>query len=93
MLAGGAGATAGLSAGDEILAVDGWRVRRLDDALAWIRTGAAFELLVVRQQRVRTLRVAERDTGHRDEAASRSLKLAANPTAATLARRTAWLGR
>ena len=60
VLAGGAGAAAGLSAGDEILAVDGWRVRRLDDALAWIRTGAAFELLVVRQQRVRTLRVADR---------------------------------
>jgi len=93
VLAGGAGAAAGLSAGDEILAVDGWRVRRLDDALSWIRTGAAFELLVVRQQRVRTLRVAERAGDRRAEAASRSLKLAANPTAATLARRANWLGR
>jgi len=92
VLAGGAAAAAGLSAGDEILAVDGWRVRRLDDALAWIRTGAAFELLVVRQQRVRTLRVAERAADRRDAAASRNLKLAANPTAATLARRTSWLG-
>jgi len=93
VLAGGAGAAAGLSAGDEILAVDGWRVRRLDDALAWIRTGAAFELLVVRQQRVRTLRVAERAADRRADAASRGLKLAANPNAATLARRGAWLGR
>ncbi|MFL6625183.1 MAG: M61 family metallopeptidase [Vitreoscilla sp.] len=93
VLAGGAGAAAGLSAGDEILAVDGWRVRRLDDALAWIRTGAAFELLVVRQQRVRTLRVAERAADLRNDAAPRSLKLAANPTAATLARRASWLGR
>ena len=93
VLAGGAGAAAGLSAGDEILAVDGWRVRRLDDALSWIRTGAAFELLVVRQQRVRTLRVAERAADRRNDAASRGLKLAANPTAATLARRAAWLGK
>jgi predicted metalloprotease with PDZ domain len=93
VLTGGTGAVAGLSAGDEILAVDGWRVRRLDDALAWIRTGAAFELLVVRQQRVRTLRVAERDADRRNDAAPRSLKLATNPTAATLARRASWLGR
>ena len=93
VLAGGAGAAAGLSAGDEILAVDGWRVRRLDDALSWVRTGAAFELLVVRQQRVRTLRVAERAADRRNDAASRGLKLAANPTAATLARRAAWLGK
>ena len=93
VLAGGAGAAAGLSAGDEILAVDGWRLRRLDEALAWIRTGAAFDLLVVRQQRVRTLRVAERAADRRTDAASRSLKLAANPTAATLARRANWLGR
>ena len=93
MLAGGAGAAAGLSAGDEILAVDGWRVRRLDDALSWIRTGAAFELLVVRQQRVRTLRVADRLSDRRSEAASRSLKLSASPNAATLARRNGWLGK
>ena len=93
VLAGGAGAAAGLSAGDEILAVDGWRVRRLDDALAWMRTGAAFELLVVRQQRVRTLRVADRPGEQRGEAASRGLKLAASPNAATLARRAAWLGK
>jgi predicted metalloprotease with PDZ domain len=92
VLAGGAGAAAGLSAGDEILAVDGWRVRRLDDALAWIRPGAAFELLVVRQQRVRTLRVADRLGERRSDAASRGLKLSASPNAATLARRRGWLG-
>ncbi len=93
VLAGGAGAAAGLSAGDEILAVDGWRVRRLDDALAWIRTGAGFELLVVRQQRVRTLRVADRMSERRNDAASRSLRLNASPNAATLARRNGWLGK
>ncbi len=93
VLAGGAGAAAGLSAGDEILAVDGWRVRRLDDALAWTCTGAAFDLLVVRQQRVRTLRVADRPGERRGDAASRSLKLSASPNAATLARRNGWLGK
>jgi predicted metalloprotease with PDZ domain len=92
VLAGGAAAAAGLSAGDEILAVDGWRVRRLDDALAWIRTGAAFELLIVRQQRVRTLRFADRLSDRRNAAASRSLKLSPTPNAATLARRNGWLG-
>jgi predicted metalloprotease with PDZ domain len=93
VLAGGAGAAAGLSAGDEILAVDGWRVRRLDDALSWIRTAAAFDLLIVRQQRVRTLRVADRLSEHRGEAASRTLKLSASPNAATLGRRNGWLGK
>ena len=93
VLVGGAGAEAGLSAGDEILAVDGWRVRRLDDAQHWIRNGAAFELLVVRQQRMRTLQVAARSDGQRGDAAPRGLKLAANPNAATRARRTAWLGQ
>ena len=93
VLAGGAGAAAGLSAGDEILAVDGWRVRRLDDALSWIRTGAAFDLLVVRRQRVRSLRVAERGGELRGEAASRGLKLSATLTAAVRGRREAWLGK
>jgi len=93
VLAGGVGAATGLSAGDEILAVDGWRVRRLDDALLWLRTGEPFELLVVRQQRVRTLTVPERSPEHRVGASSRGLKLGANPNAATLARRTGWLGK
>jgi predicted metalloprotease with PDZ domain len=54
VLAGGPGAAAGVSAGDELLAVDGWRIRRLDDALAWLRPGAPFDLLLVRDQRVQT---------------------------------------
>ena len=93
VLEGGAGAAAGLSAGDEIVAVDGWRLRRLDDTQNWIATGAAFELLVVRQQRMRTLLVAERSSGQRGDAAPRGLKLAANPNAATRNRRAAWLGQ
>jgi len=93
VLSGGAGALAGVSAGDEIIAVDGWRVRKLDDAQSWIRTGSAFELLVVRQQRVRTLQVPARGDGARGDAAPRSLKLVANPNAATRQRRAAWLGQ
>ncbi len=92
VLAGGVGAAAGLSAGDEIVAVDGWRVRRLDDAQNWIRTGAAFDLLVVRQQRMRSLPVAERGVERRGDAAPRSLKLSAAPNAATRHRRIDWLG-
>lgn len=57
VLQGGAGEAAGLSSGDELLAVDGWRIRRLDDAQSWLREGQPFELLLVRGQRVRTLSV------------------------------------
>ncbi len=57
VLSGGAGEQAGLSAGDELLAVAGWRMRRLDDALAVIDDGAAVPLLVSRDQRVLTLAV------------------------------------
>jgi predicted metalloprotease with PDZ domain len=93
VLAGGAAAAAGVSSGDEILAVDGWRVRRLDDAQGWLRAGAGFDLLVVRQQRVLTLRVPERTADARAEATPRSLKLAAVPAAAVRARRVAWIGQ
>jgi predicted metalloprotease with PDZ domain len=48
---------AGVSAGDELLAVDGWRVRRLDDARQWVGSEPSFELLLVRGQRVRTLKI------------------------------------
>ncbi len=89
VLAGTAAQRAGLSAGDELLAVDGWRIRRLDDALTWIDRRQPFELLVVRDQRVLTLRL--------DPAAGRGpaaiqLTPVAKPPAAALARRRAWLG-
>jgi predicted metalloprotease with PDZ domain len=92
VLAGGAGAAAGLSAGDEILAVDGWRVRRLDEAQGWVRTGDPFELLVVRRQRVLTLRAAARGPDARAAARATVLKLSAAPSAPVRARRLAWLG-
>jgi predicted metalloprotease with PDZ domain len=57
VLRGSAAESAGLSPGDELLAVDGWRIRRFDDARQWVRPGAAMELLLVRQQRVLTRRI------------------------------------
>ena len=57
VLEGSAASRAGLSAQDELLAVDGWRIRRLEDAAQWLTEGQAFELTFVRQQRLRTARV------------------------------------
>ena len=57
VLRGGAAEAAGIAAGDEILAVAGWRLRRLDDAQRVLTPGEPAELLVARDQRVLTLRV------------------------------------
>lgn len=90
VLAGGAAARAGLSAGDELVAVDGWRLRKLDDALAWLRAGQAFELTLVRDQRLQTLTV--RPDPRSVYGRSVKLALSARADAAALARRRAWLG-
>lgn len=85
----GAAERAGVAPGDEILAVDGWRLRRLDDAAHLLRTGVAAPLLVVRDQRVLTLSLTLPPA---DEAGGAvSLALAAQADAPTLARRKAWL--
>ena len=55
VLRGGAGERAGISVGDEIVAVDGWRVRRLDDSLRCLAAKGPTPLLVARDQRVVTL--------------------------------------
>jgi predicted metalloprotease with PDZ domain len=57
VLRGGAAERAGVAAGDELLAVDGWRVRRLDDAQQWLAAARPFELLLARDQRVRRVEV------------------------------------
>ncbi len=84
---------AGLSAGDELLAADGWRIRKLDDALAWVDEAAGFELLAVRDQRVMSLRLPRADARGApiDSAISVSLQFddAAPREAVTL--RNAWL--
>ncbi len=79
---------AGVNAGDELLAIDGWRVRRLEDARGWTRPGQPFELTLVRDQRLRTLRVAPATA----RPAGVQLKLDDKPAAAALALRREWLG-
>ena len=88
VLRGGAAERAGVHAGDELLAVDGWRVRRLDEARHWLRADQPFELLVVRDQRLTTLRVSPSPAS----GGTVQLALAGDVPAATLQRRRAWLG-
>ena len=90
VLAGSAAALAGLSAGDELLAVDGWRIRRLDDAQAWVQRDQPFELLLVRDQRVMQLYL--RPDAAAPLAGTVSLLLDDKPGRAVAARRRAWLG-
>jgi predicted metalloprotease with PDZ domain len=90
VLAGSAAARAGLNAGDELLAINGWRCRAaLDDARQWLQAGEAAELLVSRGQRILSLRL-------QPDAASAAplvaLELDADASASALALRQAWLG-
>ena len=55
VLRGGAAESAGVAAGDEIIALDGWRLRRLDDMLRLVEPGRAARLLVARDQRMHEL--------------------------------------
>ena len=55
VLSGGSGERAGLAPGDELLAVDGWRLRRLDDAARVLPLAGTASLLVARDQRVLSL--------------------------------------
>ncbi len=89
VLRGSAAERAGISAGDELLAVDGWRIRRLDDARQWLAEGRPFELLAVRDQRVLRLQVQPPAA---PAAPSASFALADRPGRAALALRRAWLG-
>jgi len=88
VLRGGAAQRAGLSAGDELLAVDGWRVRRLEDATRVLKTGAAAPLLVARDQRVVTLSLVPPADASGGTVA---FSMASNASKATLALQEAWL--
>ncbi len=89
VLAGSVAATAGVAAGDELLAVDGWRLRRLDDALAWVGRDAPFDLLLARDQRVLTRRVQPQPQGAL--ATTPVLALHERPARHALGRRRAWI--
>lgn len=88
VLRGSAAEAAGLDAGDELLAADGWRLRRLDDAQQWLAAGQPFDLLVVRDQRVLTRRVQPPAA---PAVAPVSLVLDDGASAAARALRRAWL--
>jgi predicted metalloprotease with PDZ domain len=90
VLADSAAARAGISAGDELLAVDGWRIRRLDDALQWTSRQQPFELMLVRDQRVQSVAVRPDARSSLGRTARLSLQEGAGREA--LAKRRAWLG-
>ncbi len=90
VLRGGAAERAGMAAGDELLALAGWRLRRLDDVLRLLRPGDSAELLVARDQRVLKLALELPRPGA-EAAGNVALALAAKPAKAASARRSAWL--
>jgi predicted metalloprotease with PDZ domain len=90
VLRGGAAEQAGLAAGDELLAVAGWRVRRLDDALRVLTPGVAAPLLVARDQRVLSLALVLPAEAAPSPGAV-VLRPAPQPPTAAAALRKAWL--
>jgi predicted metalloprotease with PDZ domain len=88
VLRGGAAERAGLSVGDEVLALQGWRLRRLDEAARLMVADTPATLLVARDQRVLSLSLVlpAAPTG-----AGVTLKLAAKPAAPAAALQKAWL--
>jgi predicted metalloprotease with PDZ domain len=89
VLSGSVAMRAGVSAGDELLAVDGWRIRRLDEAQQWLEPGRDFELLLARDQRL--LRVTLQP-GSTVSATQTALGLASTAATRVLALRKAWIG-
>jgi predicted metalloprotease with PDZ domain len=92
VLRGSAAEAAGLAPGDELLAADGWRLRRLDDARQWLRSGQPFELLFTRDQRVQRCHVRPPHPFHAAAAPGVSLAVIEEADAATQALRRSWLG-
>ena len=90
VLRGGAGERAGLSPGDEVLALDAWRLRRLDDAQRLLAVGRTASLLVSRDQRLLTLSLEV--PAPADVPGSVALLADAKAPRAAQALRRAWIG-
>jgi len=90
VLRGGAAEAAGVSAGDELIAVDGWRMRRLDDLTRLMTAKQPAQLLLSRDQRVQTLAI-ELPPEPTSGAVSLTLAPADKTPQAALALRRAWL--
>ncbi len=91
VLRGGVAERAGVAVGDEVLAVDDWRLRRLDDAQRLLRPGAAAVLLVSRDQRVRQLALEASAAQPSDAGCVWTLALDSQADASAVALRSAWL--
>lgn len=89
VLAGSAAQRAGIAPGDELIAVDDWRIRRLDEAQQWLEPGRAFELLLVRDQRLQRVTV---QPGAGAAPAQVVLAPTAKPDTRARALRRAWIG-
>ena len=89
VLRGGAGERAGLSAGDEVLALGDWRLRRLDDALRLLAPALSASLLVSRDQRLLTLMLDVPEST--DAAGAVALSIDAKASRDASALRTAWI--
>ncbi len=91
VLHGGAAQRAGLAAGDELLAVDGWRLRRLEDAVRLLPAQGVVQVVVARDQRLRHLELIC-PLVPEVHASPIQLRPAAKATRPALALREAWLG-
>lgn len=92
VLQGSVAQAAGLSAGDELLACNGWRLRKLDEALLTLRPQAPqrLELLLARDQRMLSLGLDLPLEAPAD--APVRLSPADKPSARAQSLRRAWLG-
>jgi predicted metalloprotease with PDZ domain len=91
VLRAGAGERAGLAPGDELIGIDGWRLRRLDDAARVLPQEGTTTLLVGRDQRVLSVPVAVASFAAGDAGAAQ-LKPAEKADAAARRLREAWIG-
>ncbi len=87
----GAGERAGVAPGDELIAIDGWRLRRLDDATRVMAQEGTTTLLVGRDQRVLSLSLAIGSLAAAD-AGVVQLKPAEKADAEMRRLREAWIG-
>ena len=90
VMRGGLAEQAGLAAGDELIALDGWRLRRLDDLAVLGAFRTPQPLLAARDQRLLQLTLPALPDG--GVAGAVGLTLAGGVDAATEHRRAAWLG-
>jgi predicted metalloprotease with PDZ domain len=91
VLRGGAGERIGLSAGDELLGVGGWRLRRLDDALRFAPAAGEVPLLLARDQRLLSLAFDASLLAPRDAAGAVQLRRAEGASAEAKALGEAWI--